>query len=167
MSEHTPDRFDEDGNRLQGRPVVFDEPGVWDGFLDLVRSGMTGYKAAEHMGYNRVTLRRYMKRYPERRVEFLEAKKESREEPAMRVLMSEMENADRAADRIAAAKAVLDASQKDLKEVLHHHQHDVKHSVDEETLASIAALQEAAQKRLDAGDVLDVESEEIPYQGEF
>lgn len=138
---------------------VFDIPGKWDTLIELVRSGMGGYEAMEHMGHSWRTLNRYMKANPEAREEFVAAKREAREEPAMRILMSEMENADSAADRISAADKVLRHSAKDMENVIRH---EHQHIVNPEQIADIQALRDLAASRRAAEDVIDVDSEEVP-----
>lgn len=140
-----------------GPKVVLDLPGKWDEFLNHIRGGMTGYKAMEHMGHSWRTLNRYLKDNPDKRQEFVEVKRTAREEPAMRVLMDIMENAEDDATRVSAADKVLRHSLKDMEQVIKH-DHTLTVGMDPEQIADIQALRDLAASRAAEEPPLDVES---------
>jgi hypothetical protein len=111
------------------------------------------------MGHSWKTLNRHLRRFPEDRIEFLEAKAEAIERPAMRVFRDIFENEDaKDSDRIAAADKAITHSRRELKEI----QSDPVETLGKVTMASIERLAELANNRLGGAEAIDVEWTEIP-----
>lgn len=145
--------------RGPGAPAVFDQPGKWETLIELVRSGMGGYEAAEAMGHSWRTLNRFMKANPEAREEFAIAKREAREEPAMRFLKKQMEDDElEPMVRQGAADKLIRHSQKDMEAVVRH-EHVV--TADPEALDDIKSFRDMIASRRAAEPVIDVESTEV------
>lgn len=142
--------------------MVFEEPGRWDHFLSLVRSGMNGYEAVEHMGHNWKTLNAWFKRHPEAKEEFLEVKANAIEEPALRTLLDIHQNEEaKDSDRIQAAVKAVELTRREFKD-----EQEQRRAGNDDTvgtvIATIERLAELADKRL----AIDVESVEATHTKE-
>ena len=146
----------------KGRPRVFDDPEMRASVLRLVSEGMGRKEACDHLGVSYPTMYRYVRDHAEFRLELEDAEGVIRES-ARKVLIDLMHNADRDADRQAAAKTILQDVQREQKVTAVEHTHKHELSAGPEVLEIVELQRQLQERALSAGSVeghvLDLEDD--------
>jgi len=138
-------------------PKKLDDVKIREKLLDLVARGHGRKGSCEQLGFNYITLYRYLQDHPEFRQEVEEAEYIVREK-AVTSLMDILEGSEDEKARIAAAKAILQHTGQRPQAVEHRHTHELTAGPQ---VLEIVELQRRLQDRALPPGTLEVPYEEV------
>jgi hypothetical protein len=137
---------------MPGTPRKFDDESMRKALLHLITEGQGRKEACKELGVDYRTLYNYLKDKPDFRLEVEDAEGLIRE-TARKTLLQVMEHAERDADRVSAAKAVLSSIDREQKATTVEHTHRHELSAGPEVLEIVELQRQLQERQLMAGSI--------------